>query len=550
VPSSEEEAAPTNPRLLIIGKLLNSAMLTRIGADRVVDGVRFVSGGQGDSVALIDPTGATIGRVTWSPRQMGSRVHGSTNVNVAVMLAVLVVTMGAMLLVAIRGVREVERRESDAVYSASHDRLTGLPNRATLMSELQATIDAEDGPPQRTAVLYIDLDGFKAVNDNYGHNTGDRILKEVADRFARRCKDARLGRLAGDEFAVLVHGEDARERAIEIGSDLNRLISEPFLTDGRVVLRGASVGISVSEPETRSAEELLRQADVAMYAAKQARSSSVNVYDPASDREMRDRAWLAQQLREAIREQRLEIMYQPIFNAQSGKPVAVEALVRWTPAGIGPVSPSLFVSIAEEEGLIDDLGLWILRRACEDARHWASLQIAVNVSPAQLRNPRFEAEVGRVLVETGLQANRLVAEVTETYLIEQPARAHDAIEWLRRLGIAVALDDFGTGYSSIAYLRRFHFDKLKLDRSLLAGIETDSDTQRLLQATVALADALGLRVTAEGVESEAAAVILRTMGCDELQGFHLCKPCSAEAISALVRRLFPADAGAEVQLSA
>jgi len=438
-----------------------------------------------------------------------------------------------MIAIAIRGVWKVERREEEARHAATHDQLTGLPNRATLMCELDAAL-ADDPPRDTIAVLYVDLDGFKAVNDNYGHDTGDRVIKEIAVRFAAHCRDARLARLAGDEFAAFLSGQDVRKRAVEIGFALRREVEKPFDADGRITLRGASIGVSVSDADAKTAEELLRRADVAMYQAKQKQRGTLSVYDAAVDREMRERAWLAQQLRLAIREHRLEVVYQPVFNALTMEPVVVEALVRWTPGGLAPVPPMVFVSLAEEAGLIDDLGAWILRRACEDARAWPDLRVAVNISPVQLRNPRFGAVVAGVLADTGMPAERLEVELTEGYLIEQPIQASETIDGLRAMGISIALDDFGTGYSSIGYLRQFRFDKLKLDSSMIDGIETATDVQRLVQATVALADALGLRVTAEGVQSDAAVVILRAAGCHELQGFHLGKPCPVEELWTLV----------------
>ncbi len=298
-----------------------------------------------------------------------------------------------------------------------------------------------------------------------------------------------------------------------------------------MVTVGTSVGVAVADAADPSAEEMLRRADVAMYQAKQQGPNRLFVYDAVIDTIRHERLEIADDLRRALREDSLDLVYQPVFSAETHAIVGVEALLRWNRPVSGPLPPSVFVPIAEQSGLIDELGRWTIRRACIDGLAWPSIKVSVNVSPAQFRNPNFDALVVDILKETDFPPTRLELEVTESYFIVNPDQARKAIDMVRNLGVAVALDDFGTGYSSIGYLRSFTFDKLKLDRSLITGIATDERVQRLVKATVALAEALDLRVTAEGVETDEEATFLRAAGCAEFQGFFFAKPSSAQAIS-------------------
>jgi EAL domain-containing protein (putative c-di-GMP-specific phosphodiesterase class I) len=297
---------------------------------------------------------------------------------------------------------------------------------------------------------------------------------------------------------------------------------------------GASAGIAVLANSTVPAEELLRRADVAMYQSKQQGRGRVSAHDPIIDTIRQERREIAEDLRKALRDGDLGLVYQPVFDARDGRVTAVEALVRWNRPGFGPVTPETFIEIAEETGQIDSLGAWVLERACTDALEWQGVRLAVNISPAQFRSHGFIASVSRVLSETRFEVTRLEMEVTESYFISHPEEARKAIDAIRGLGIAVALDDFGTGYSSIGYLKRFTFDRLKLDRSLINGISRDHRVQRLVQATIAIADALDLSVTAEGVELAEEATLLRVAGCDEFQGFFFAAPKAAAEITDLL----------------
>jgi diguanylate cyclase (GGDEF)-like protein len=547
VPNTPNQAPPPRSRYLVIAKAFDNAAVQRLAEDYVIDGLRLAAPDEAAAVTIRDPDGTEIGRLTWPARQLGNVAHARISPLVFVMLFLIVVTVLILMAIAARGFRRIRASEADARHIALHDALTGLPNRIAFVQALDQAIAARrrDGTP--VAVAYLDLDGFKEVNDAYGHETGDRLLKLVAAGFTMLCRGHVLARIGGDEFALIAAGSDAAEIAAEIGGAMIGHLNRPFDIDGRAIAVGTSVGIAEAGSEDPSAEELLRRADVAMYQAKQEGPNRQFVYDALIDTVRYQRLDVAEDLRKALREDGLEIAYQPVFEADSQRIVCVEALLRWTRPDVGPVSPASFVAIAEETGLIDDLGAWTLRRACRDALAWPGVRLSVNVSPAQFRDLNFQNRLSEILAETGFPANRLEIEVTETYLVTHPEQARKAIEAVRSLGISVALDDFGTGFSSIGYLRTFKFDKLKLDRSLIVGIARDQRVQRLVQATVALAAALDLKVTAEGVELEEEARMLRLAGVDEFQGFFFARPRPAARIPGLLegeRQRMPASVSA------
>jgi diguanylate cyclase (GGDEF)-like protein len=528
---------PERSRLLILSKAFDSEVVKRLSDDFLIKDFHLAPAGADDahSIEITDPLGSVIGTLAWSPPSLGSEAHAQVSPTVFMMLALVGLTMAFLIAIALRGVREVERREAEARHTATHDTLSGLPNRTALVAALDQATAARRADRTPLAVVYLDLDGFKEVNDAFGHETGDRLLKEVAHGFRERSGGHLLARVGGDEFAIVVTGAGAVKTACDLGWRLISFVSDPFDLDGRMVSVGTSVGIAVADTADPSAEELLRRADVAMYQAKQQGPNRLFVYDAVIDTIRHERLEIADDLRRALREDGLDLVYQPVFAAESREIVGVEALLRWNRPLFGPLPPSVFVPIAEQSGLIDELGRWTIRRACSDALGWPRIKVSVNVSPAQFRNPSFDSLVVEILQETGFQPGRLELEVTESYFIVNPEQARKAIDTVRNLGVSVALDDFGTGYSSIGYLRSFTFDKLKLDRSLIVGIGEDESVQRLVRATVALAEALDLMVTAEGVETDEEATLLKQAGCTEFQGFFFAKPMAALAIAELLK---------------
>ncbi len=393
-------------RVLVLSKSFDQEVVGRLGEDFQIDGLALVANpaGQAHAISLTDPGGAVVAGLSWSPPSLGDEAHARVSPTVFVMLALVGLTMALLIAIALRGVREVERREAHARHAATHDPLSGLPNRVALVAGLDQAIAARRTQGIPVAVVYLDLDGFKEVNDAYGHETGDRLLRAVAEGFRSRSGEHLLARVGGDEFAVVVAGHNAVKIACDLGWRLIGFVREPFDFDGRMVTVGTSVGVAAAETIDASAEELLRRADVAMYQAKQQGPNRMFVYDAVIDTIRHERLEIADDLRRAIRADELELVYQPVFAAESCEIVGVEALLRWNWPNQGPIPPAVFIPIAEQSGLIDELGIWTLRRACTDAADWPGVKVAVNVSPAQFRNPSFENLVADVVRETGFRA--------------------------------------------------------------------------------------------------------------------------------------------------
>jgi diguanylate cyclase (GGDEF)-like protein len=537
VPLSSDFSGARHPvRYLIISKAFDASTIDQIAKDYLIDGLTLsAETGGANGLALKDPDGGLVANLVWSAPRPGSVALARLKPQVIGALGLLAATMLMLVVVAGRGYARMRRGEAEARHAALTDSLSGLPNRSALIEHLRRLFDRLGRGGSQVAVLYLDLDGFKEVNDTFGHDIGDHLLRKVATGFGMITGKHLLVRLGGDEFAVVIEDGRAGEIAGGLGESLVRFFSKPFDVEGRVIAVSVSVGIALVESPEVSVEEALRRADVAMYQAKQQGRNRVCVFDDSLDSLRLKRIAIAADLRRALLDRQLIMFYQPVYDAGTGAISSVEALVRWPRMDDGqPISPAEFIPIAEETGVIDDLGAWTLRRACQDARAWPGIKVSVNVSPAQLQNPGFAEGVRAVLNEMNFPASRLEFEVTETYFIAHPDQASRALSAIRQLGVATVLDDFGTGYSSIGYLRTFSFDKLKLDRSLIAGINRDENAQRLVHATVALADALDLSVTAEGVETEEEAIVLRAAGCTAFQGFFFGRPAPAGEITALL----------------
>ena len=402
---------------------------------------------------------------------------------------------------------------------ANVDALSGLPNRRALLARLDQLRVAPGDGDRNVAIVFIDLDGFKDVNDTYGHETGDELIRVLSRAFSGLLPAGDLlGRLGGDEFAAILTGPDAAEAAMTFSAAILERLMAPIAIGDRTIQSGASIGVAAA-PEAWSGEELFRRADVAMYYGKTRGKGRISVYDPALDRDREALQAMESEIRDGLARGEFEVYFQPVVDAATRRMVGVEALVRWPRRPGGPLGPDVFIEVAESSGLIHPLGLFVLRRACTALKGFDDVKLSVNISPAQFRDPAFEQKVGQVLTETGFPAGRLELEVTEGYLIDHPVRAQAAIAGLKAMGMSVALDDFGTGYTSIAYLRRYGFNRIKIDKSLAGCIQQDNQEAVLVAGTVFLANGLLMAVTAEGVETEEQAVLLRLAGCQHLQGF-------------------------------
>lgn len=421
-------------------------------------------------------------------------------------------------------------------YLARHDQLTLLPNRLALDKYLGELLDGAVPCINRLALLIIDLDNFKTVNDSLGHHAGDRLLADIACRLgAEMDRTKRLFRLGGDEFVVVVELVDNDDVVGRLVDCLNRAIAMPCDIDGHLLHSSASIGVSRYPEDGRDAQALIRNADTAMYAAKAAGRNTHRLFAEPMNAAANKRLHLESELWQALADNELVLHYQPQIDLLSGKVVGVEALVRWRHPQRGLIAPSEFIPVAEECGLILPLGHWVLRTACRQIRAWLDAgidmgEMAVNISAHQFRQAEFAQLVRSVLAETGVEPERLELEITESTIMHGVDAAIQTMAQLRATGVRLAIDDFGTGYSSLAYLRRFPLDRLKIDRSFLLDVETDADAAALLTSIVMLGRSLGLQLVAEGVESFAQAEFLRTLECERVQGFHFYHPVSAEEV--------------------
>ena len=442
------------------------------------------------------------------------------------------------------------RAVEEAVHEALHDSLTGLPNRSLFLDRMRHALARSGRAGAPVAVLFCDLDGFKTVNDSLGHRTGDRLLVLVAERLSACLRPAdTIARLGGDEFAVLL--EELREPgdAARAAQRLLDSLRDPFELRGREFYISASIGIAAGSED---AETLLRDADLAMYRAKGSGKGRYAVYEPSMHTAIVERLELEVDLKRALEREELAVVYQPIFSLVDGTVTGVEALVRWHHPTRGIVLPESFVPLAEESGLIAELGRWVLRTACHQGALWRAkypghpgLGIGVNVSGAQLREPGLVQEVADALEQSQLDATGLTLEITETALMETFDHAIEQIDGLNALGVDLAIDDFGTGYSSLRYLRRLPLDVMKIEKSFVDGIGQAGEEPALLRAIVDLANIFGLRVVAEGIEQPEQRDRLLELGCDLGQGHLLSEPLDAAGTDALLLRagLLGGDAG-------
>jgi diguanylate cyclase (GGDEF)-like protein len=416
---------------------------------------------------------------------------------------------------------------------ATHDALTGLPNRSVVTEHLQRSLARAERHGWRVALFSVDLDRFKNINDTLGHAVGDLALKEVARRLASCVRGSDMAaRVGGDEFVLLVDEYGDGESLAVIAERILASVYEPMEIDGRALNVSASVGVCTYPADARDAQTLLSNADVAMYRAKEQGRNSFGFYSPHINAHSAEKLALEADLRYAVERNELRIQYQPKIDVASGHVVGVEALLRWQHPTLGLLHPDRFIPLAEETGLIVPIGSWALRATCLAARSWRDqgipLQVAVNLSARQFHYGRLLDEVAGALAAAGLEAGALELEITESTVMQNPEQAVVLMEGLRRRGVRLAMDDFGVGYSSIGHLKRFPVGSLKLDRTFVRDLPADPDDIAITRAVIAMAHALGITVVAEGVERSAQLVLLRNEGCDHFQGY-LCRPPLDEA---------------------
>jgi diguanylate cyclase (GGDEF)-like protein len=450
--------------------------------------------------------------------------------------SLLVVAIGFFVVLFDR-VTEREKAAAKIAHLAYHDALTGLSNRSVLEHHLCRNIEIAQSTGEFLAVICVDLDGFKAVNDTHGHAAGDQLLIQVAGRLQSVLRrDELIARVGGDEFIVLQKG-GSQPRDAGIAADrIIKALEEPFVVFGATVTIGASVGIAVFPKDANSATELTKKADAALYRAKSSGRGAAHFYDPSIGAILQERQLVALALAGAIRERQFKLFYQPILNVATGSIEGLEALLRWEHPELGEIDPDLFIGIAEERALIHDIGMWVLRQACRDAAAWQQpVTVAVNFSPIQFLRPGLAGRVASVLSETGLDPHRLEIEVTENVLLSQPEQALNIFRELKQLGVRISLDDFGTGYSSLSYFRKFPFDKVKIDRSFVSDLDGFS-SKEIVRSVLELSRSLGIAVVAEGVETTVQLNTLRELGCQLVQGYLVSRPQPVDRFASILFR--------------
>ncbi|MEM7427200.1 MAG: bifunctional diguanylate cyclase/phosphodiesterase, partial [Pseudomonadota bacterium] len=443
----------------------------------------------------------------------------------------MVLTGAAMTFAAFTS-RHSEQDRKKYSQLAYIDELTGLPNRRQFNDQLEQEISRAARHGTNLALMYFDLDQFKAINDCYGHEAGDQAIKTFGERIKAvvRCEDL-AARLSGDEFAVIATEVRSSSAARQIADRVFKAMAEPIIFRGKPIYANVSVGAAVVMGGTVDAKEALRRADLALLQAKAKGRNRLQIFDPEMAEALRSRKILETDLREAVRQEKFFVAYQPLVSHDGDSLHGVEALVRWTHPGKGSISPAEFIPVAEDIGLINEIGEFVLRRACLDIGRLEPIKLAVNVSPIQFRREDFVETVQRILMETGFDPNRLELEITEGIFISDPDETAETIRKLRAIGVRIALDDFGTGYSSMSYLREFRLDRIKIDRTFVDQMGESQESRELVAKMIELGSALGLSVTAEGVETEDQARMLKESGCQELQGYLFSRPISAEELA-------------------
>jgi diguanylate cyclase (GGDEF)-like protein len=515
----------------LIGELQNSYLL---------EGLRFswTEGLSSEETTspLRNSAGEVLGYYAWTPYRPGSAVFGHVwPVLLALFLGGMAALAGLLTVVRKRSLSLV-RTQAEIRHLATHDVLTGLPNRSQFEAELDEALIRCEAPGRSIALLYLDLDRFKEVNDTLGHHAGDLLLRQFAERLkGLTSRDDTIARLGGDEFTIIVRAFTTEAEIELLCSKLVETARHPFEVADTKVFIGVSVGVAIAPRDGTTAPELARRADIALYSAKANGRSGYAVFSPDMQELITQRRELEHDLRKALetREQ-FEVHYQPLFAVSDRSIAGVEALLRWNHPARGRIPPDVFIPLAEECGLIEGLGELVLERACAAAANWRIATLAVNVSAVELKSPTYAMRVAAILMANGFDPRRLELEVTETAMSDKDGTGQRNIAALRELGIRFALDDFGTGFSSLGRLQQLDVDRIKIDRSFVHGFGSDNGDEAIVRAIIDLAKATGLRTTAEGVETLEQHKFLGEIGCDELQGFLLAKPVSAKEIDALL----------------
>ncbi|WLR95438.1 putative bifunctional diguanylate cyclase/phosphodiesterase [Shinella zoogloeoides] len=536
--SGNIEQVPGQEFIHIAVRFLDGNFLDTIGRDYLFENLQFTRiGAVGDSQSrapLRTVSGKLIGYLTWKPFRPGTAVLGNATPFLAGGAALLLGLTGFLGALAWRRSSHLIRSRRQLEHMAHSDGLTGLPNRASFSRHLGSVL-ATRRPADTVAALYLDLDRFKEVNDTLGHPVGDALLIEVAARLKDTIGQSAgmAARVGGDEFTVAVTAADIEsiERLCEL---LVAAVRRPFVIQGHPITIGLSAGVAIAAEDCRDASELTRKADIALYHAKAAGRNRYAIFGSHMDELVRARRQMEQDLRIALEGHQISVHYQPVYSAKDQVLKGVEALVRWRHPQKGAIPPDVFIPVAEETRLIEPLGELVLREACFAAVHWPDLTVAVNVSAIELRNETYAMRVLSTLNAAGLNPTRLEIEITESALGDNSGHCERNIAALRALGIRFALDDFGTGFSSFGRLQSLDVDRIKIDKCFVDGFGKPGGNEEIVRAMIKLAQAKGLRTTAEGIETPEQNAVLQRLGCDDVQGYLLSRPVPAAAIDAML----------------
>lgn len=542
LPDAEFSLLRRSPNLVVMIRQLDPAMLGKIGGSILLDDLRFEANTPVDqarnALGLVNSGDQTLGWLTWRPHIVGPLLLARTAplLLVYVLFYCIVLAFGvAAIRKTIRISRHLAASEARAQHNALHDPLLGLPNRTHVMQQLTTMLNNRTAETEQIVLAYFDLDRFKAINETVGHHIGDDVLVQVVERL-RQCMlpgDV-LGRLASDEFVLVRRGSEGLAAADAIGTDLMGLFAEPFNVLGQSVKVSASCGISWAPEQAQDAKSVLRNADIALFEAKASGRARYRSFTAEMDATIRWRRDIEGELRRAIAGDHLSMVYQPIVNVADGSIASFEALVRWTHAERGEISPAVFVPVAERAGIMPELGEWVLRRVFADSRDFGSAEVSINLSPLQVMASDFIQTLRRIMADERVDPSRFTFEITEGVLLDRSARVMALLTELQDMGFRIALDDFGSGYSSLAYLRSFQFDHIKIDRSFVQGIENDLDGQAILRAIVALGRTLRMKVVAEGVETLLQQQLVHAAGCQYIQGFLYWRAMAPEQVIGLL----------------
>lgn len=544
------------PRFRLVSlKFLDDGYLAGLAERNQLQGLHFSDGtpqpGIGARYLLIAQAGEAVGYLNWIPSRPGAQMLRTIGPSTG--LAVLAISLLCLYMVRrlwnssvnlSQSMLRLGASEAQAQHLAFHDVLTGLPNRALVEDRLTQALALATRHDQRVALLLIDLDRFKTINDTHGHHAGDELIIAVAQRLSRivRASDT-VGRIGGDEFIVVMPHVDNIGQVHSLAQRIIDELSEPFTLFGSDVWSGASIGLALAPKDGVDRLELMRKADIALYEAKSGGRGTYRQFERAMDESVRTRQTIAADLRTALHtHQGLEVWYQPLMDIGGQQMVGIEALLRWHHPARGLIAPGEFIAIAEETGLIIPLGEWVLAEACVTQQRFPELLVAVNVSPVQFRSTGFVERVMAIVSQNGGDPKRLELEITEGVLIEDEREARAIIVELRDAGFRIALDDFGTGYSSLNYLSNFPVDKIKIDRSFTQSLGVAENSVAIVESVVKLGHAMGLMVTAEGVETPGQMSALADAGCNQLQGYLFSQAVPADQLAALIKTIAPDNA--------